>query len=61
MDGPNAGNGPRATIVLGDDTVTRNGAGISAVNCGQLISFGNNKNFNNIGAEGAPTGSFTQM
>ena len=54
-------DGPRATIVLSDDTITRNGTGIGATNSGQLISFGNNKNFNNTGAEGAPTGSFTQM
>ena len=54
-------NGPRATIILNDDTVTRNGVGISAVNSGQVISFGNNKNFNNVGPEGAPTGFFSQM
>jgi len=54
-------NGPHATIVLNDDTISRNGTGIAAVNSGQIISFGNNKNFNNIGAEGAPTGLFSQM
>jgi len=54
-------DGPRATMVLNDDTVTRNASGISAVNFGQLLSFGNNKNFNNVGPEGAPTGSFSPM
>jgi len=54
-------NGPRATMLLNDNTITRNGTGISAVNGGQLISYGNNKNNNNIGPEGAPTGLFSQM
>ena len=54
-------NGPGATIILNDDTISRNGTGISAVNSGQIISFGNNKNFNNIGPEGTPTGFFSQM
>jgi len=54
-------NGPRATMLLNDNTITRNGAGISAINSGQLISFGNNRNANNVGAEGAPTGFFSQM
>jgi len=31
------------------------------INSGQLISYGNNKNNTNIGAEGAPTGLFSQM
>src|SRR5262249_30458322 len=54
-------NGPRATMLLNDNTITRNGTGISAINSGQLISYGNNKNNNNIGAEGAPTGFYSQM
>ena len=54
-------NGPHATIILNDDTITRNATGMSAVNGGQIISFGNNKNFNNLGPEGAPTGLFSQM
>jgi hypothetical protein len=54
-------DGPRATIVLNDNTITRNGAGMSATNGGQLISFGNNKNANNLGPEGAPTGLYNQM
>jgi len=62
----NAGNGikadgPRAIAILNDDTIARNGTGISAVNSGQIISFGNNKNFNNLGPEGTPTGFFSQM
>jgi len=31
-------DGPRATILLNDNTITRNGTGIGAVNGGQLIS-----------------------
>jgi len=54
-------DGPRATILLKDNTVSRNGAGISATNSGQLISYGNNTNNNNLGPEGAPTGFFSQM
>ena len=54
-------DGPRATILLNDNTITRNGTGISATNSGQLISYGNNKNNNNVGPEGAPTGFFSQM
>src|SRR5262249_23071009 len=45
-------DGPRATILLKDNTITRNGTGISATNSGQLISYGNNTNNNNIGPEG---------
>jgi len=57
----NAGNGiradgPRATILLSDSTIARNGAGITTVNGGQLLSYGNNTNNNNIGPEGAATG-----
>src|SRR5262249_56453439 len=47
-------NGPRATIVLNDDTITRNGTGLSAGNSGQILSVGNNKNFNKVVPEGAP-------
>ena len=54
-------DGPHATILLNDDTITRNGTGIGAVNGGQLISYGNNKNNNNIGPEGAPTGFYSPM
>jgi len=54
-------DGPRATILLKDNTITRNGSGISATNSGQLISYGNNTNNNNIGPEGAPTGLFSPM
>jgi len=54
-------NGPRATILLNDNTITQNGAGILAEAGGQLFSYGNNKNNNNIGPEGAPTGFFSQM
>ena len=54
-------DGPHATILLKDNTITRNGIGINAVNSGQLISYGNNTNNNNLGSEGAPTGFFSQM
>jgi len=54
-------SGPRATILLDGNVITGNGTGISAVNSGQLISYGNNKNNNNLGPEGAPTGFFNQM
>ena len=54
-------DGPQATILLNDNTITRNGTGISAVNGGQLISYGNNRNNNNVGPEGAPTGLLSLM
>jgi len=54
-------DGPGATVLLNDNSITRNGTGISATNGGQLFSYGNNKNNNNVGAEGAPTGFFSQM
>src|SRR5262249_25106990 len=54
-------DGPHATILLKENTISRNGTGISATNTGQLISHGNNTNTNNLGPEGAPTGLFTQM
>jgi len=54
-------DGPGATMLLNDDTITRNGTGIGAVNGGQLISYGNNKNNNNIGPEGSPTGFYSPM
>jgi len=54
-------DGPHAIILLDDNVITQNGTGISATNGGQLISYGNNKNNNNIGPEGTPTGFFSQM
>jgi len=54
-------NGPRATILIDDNTISRNGAGISAVNGGQILSYGNNQNNNNVGPEGTPTGTLSQM
>jgi parallel beta helix pectate lyase-like protein len=53
--------GPGATILLKESTITRNGTGVSTSNSGQLISYGNNTNNNNIGAEGVPTGFFSLM
>jgi hypothetical protein len=52
-------NGPRATVLLSDSTITRNGTGVSAINGGQLISYSNNDNNNNISAEGTATGSLS--
>src|SRR5262249_38078884 len=49
-------DGPGATLLLSDSTVARNGAGISTVNSGQVISYRNNRINNNIGPDGAPTG-----
>src|SRR5262249_40487638 len=51
-------DGPRATILLNDNTITRKGRGMGGVNSGQLISYGNNEINNNLGSDGAPTGSF---
>jgi len=54
-------DGPHAVILLNDDSIKRNGSGINALNSGQLISYGNNRNNNNVGAEGSPTGSYVPM
>ena len=51
-------DGPGATVLLSDSTISRNGAGVSTANGGQLISYGNNRNNNNVGPEGVPTGFF---
>ena len=39
----------------------RNGTGISAVNGGQLISYGNNKVNNSLGPDGTPTGNYSPL
>ena len=49
-------DGPGATVLVRQSTITRNGAGVATVNGGQLISFGDNANANNIGPEGVATG-----
>ena len=49
-------HGLRATVILGSSQITRNGAGVTTVNGGQVFSYGDNQNNNNIGAEGTPTG-----
>ena len=49
-------DGPGATVLLSESTITRNGTGVSTVNNGQLFSYGNNRNNNNLGAEGTATG-----
>ena len=53
--------GPHAVVLLHDNTVARNGVGISATATGQLISYGNNKVNNNLGADGVPTGSYSPI
>jgi hypothetical protein len=59
-DGMHA-DGPRATMLLNDNTVARNGTGISAVSFGQLMSYGNNRVNNNLGPDGTPTGSYSPI
>jgi len=54
-------DGQHAIALLNGNSIKRNGAGINAINGGQLISYGNNRNNNNIGAEGAPTGLYGRM
>jgi len=48
-------------MLLDDDTVARNGIGLSALNSGQLISYGNNRVNNNLGPDGTPTGTFSPI
>jgi len=54
-------DGARAVVLVNDSTITRNGTGVSTANGGQLISYGNNRNNNNIGPEGTATGLFNQF
>src|SRR5262249_27248990 len=54
-------DGPRATMLLKDNVVTRKGIGIAAVNGGQLISYGNNSVNNNLGPDGVPTGHYSPI
>jgi len=54
-------NGPGATMLLKENTVIRNGTGMSAINGGQLISYGNNSVNNNLGPDGLPTGSYNPI
>src|SRR5262249_8038324 len=51
-------DGLHAIVLASDSTISRNGTGVSAVNGGQVITYGNNRNNNNVGPEGAATGSF---
>jgi len=51
-------DGPGATMLLNDSSVTRNNVGISTVNSGQLISYRNNRINNNVGPDGTPTSFF---
>jgi len=41
--------------------VTRNTVGITTLNGGQLISYGNNRVNNNVGPDGTPTGRYGQL
>jgi len=52
-------SGVHAIALVSDSTVARNGSGVSAVGGGQLITYGDNRNNNNVGAEGTATASFT--
>jgi hypothetical protein len=54
-------DGPGATVVVGSSTISRNAAGVSTMNSGQLISYGDNQNNNNIGAEGSATSTYTRF
>jgi len=54
-------NGPHGTVLVADSIITRNGTGISAVNSGQLISYGNNRVNNNLGPDGTPTGNYSPI
>ena len=54
-------DGSGAAVLLGDSTIFRNGAGVSTINGGQLLSYGNNRNNVNVGAEGVATGSLAQF
>jgi len=54
-------DGPHATMLLHGNAVARNGIGISATNSGQLISYGDNRVNNNLGADGVPTGSYSPI
>ena len=47
--------GAGATVLIGKDTVARNGTGIAAQTGGQIISYSDNEIDNNVGADGAPT------
>ena len=51
--------GPHAVVLFSDSTITRTGVGIDVIAGGQLISYGNNRNNNNIGAEGTATAFFS--
>ena len=50
-------DGAHAVILLSDSSVTNNGSGVSTTNGGQLISYVNNGNNNNVGPEGTATGT----
>jgi len=52
-------DGPRATMLLQENTVARNAVGIGAESSGQLISYRNNAINNNLGPDGAPTGFYS--
>jgi len=54
-------DGGHAVILLSDNTISRNGTGVSATTTGQVITYGNNRNNNNIGAEGVATSTFSSF
>jgi hypothetical protein len=50
---------PRATVLLSNSKITRNGTGVTATNGGQILTYGNNDNNINVGAEGTATRSLS--
>ena len=49
---------PHGIILVSGSKISDNGTGVSATNGGQVISYGNNHNNSNIGAEGTATSTF---
>ena len=52
-------DGAHGIILVSGAKVSDNGTGVSATNGGQVISYGNNRNNSNIGAEGTATSTFS--
>jgi hypothetical protein len=48
-------NGSTAGLLVANSTIYNNGAGINAVNSGQVVSYGNNRLNANNGNDGAFT------
>jgi len=52
-------DGAHSLILLGDSIITNNSTGVSRTNGGQLISYGDNRNHNNVGDEGTASAMFS--